>query len=255
MKRVLCLIVSVAVMAVWCSSGFANTPETIGTTGSPWTSDAIGSEYGYFINNGGTAYTLNVTSGFPNIYTDNSSGPYTNPAVDTNNASLSNIVFSSSSNVYGTIGATAKFADIALTGGPTTAVNFYGTVNTTTMHVATGTANFLSGNSNNAAITFTGDGTVSLAPSTTVVGAVTNQAANQGTLALDNNSTLNGAVGGATGLKTINVVANVAGDAATIVGAVKTYAISLLANRLTINGALTIAGGGIINTTVDSALV
>ena len=255
MKRILFFLFFVAVMVVWCSIGFA-VPETIGTAGSPWTSDATGQANGYFINNGGSAYTLDVTAGFPNIFTANFGGPYTSSAVSTNNASLSNIVFSSNSNVYGTIGIGAVFADIALTGA--TSVNFYGTVNTTTMHVATGSANFLSGtNNNNAAINFTGDGVVNLAPNTTVIGAITNQTADQGTLVLGSASVLDGAVGGLTGLKAINIVGgnNSAGIITTITGAVDTYAISLLTNTLNIGGALTMAPSGVINTTVASALV
>jgi len=258
MKRIFFFLFFVVAMTVWCSRSFA-TAETIGAAGSPWTSDATGSANGYFINNGGTAYTLDVASAFPNVFTSNSGGPYTNSAVSTNNAGLSNIVFSSNSNVYGTIGTGASFADITMTG--TTSVNFYGTVNTTTMHVATGTADFLSGtNNNNAAITFTGDGTVNLAPNTTVIGAITNQSADLGTLVLGSASVLNGAVGGATGLKAINVVGgnNVAGISATISGAVDTYSISLLTNTLNIGGALTLANGGtgvVINTTVANGSV
>ena len=255
MKQIFSFLILTVVITVWCTPSFA-TAETIGPAGSPWTSDATGSANGYFINNGGTAYTLDVTAGFPNIFTGNSAGPYTSPAVGTNNASLSNIIFSSNSNVYGTIGAGASFADITLTGA--TSVNFDGTVNTSTMHVATGTANFLSGtNNNNAAITFTGDGTVNVAPNTTVIGAITNQSADQGTLVLGSASVLNGAVGGATGLKAINVVGgnNTAGISATIGGAANTYSVSLLTNTLNIGGALTIAPNGVIDTTVASALV
>ena len=254
MKRILFLAVFIAAMVVWCSSGFA-TQETIGPTGSPWTSDAIGSLSGYFINNGGTAYTLDVTAGFSNIFTANNGVNYLLPAVTTNNANLSNIVFSSNSNVYGTIGTGAAFADIALTG--TTSVNFDGTVNTTTMHVATGTADFKSGtNSNNAAVTFTGDGTVTLDANTTVIGAITNGTTQQGTLNLNSASKLDGAVGGTTGLKAINVgvAPGTPGSpiSATITGAVNTYLINLYNNILNISGALTVAPSGVIDTTVYS---
>ena len=255
MKQIFSFLLLVVVITVWCTPGFT-AAETIGPAGSPWTSDATGSANGYFINNGGSAYTLDVTAGFPNIFTSNSGGPYTLSAVSTNNAALSNIIFSSTSNVYGTIGAGTSFADLTMTGA--TSVNFYGTVNTSTMHVATGTADFLSGtNNNNAAITFTGDGTVILAPNTTVIGAITNQGADQGTLQLGSASVLNGAVGGATGLKAINIVGgnNTAGISSTIMGAANTYSISLLTNTLNIGGALTIAPNGVINTTVASALV
>jgi len=257
MKRIFSLLFLIGAVSISCTSAFA-TPETIGTAGSPWTSDAIGSADGYFINNGGTAYTLDVTAGFPDIYTGNLGGPYTNPAVGTNNASLSNIVFSSNltSQVYGTIGTGAAFADITMTG--TTSVDFYGTVNTTTMHVAIGTANFLSGtNSNNAAVTFTGDGTVSLAANTQVTGAAITNTANTGTMSLTSGSEWNGAVGGATGIKAINVVGgnSSAGISATVSGALDTYSISLLTNTLNVGGSLTMANGGtgtVIDTTVAS---
>ncbi len=252
MKRMLCLLLSVALIAAWCPSGFA-TAETIAT--SPWTSDAIGQANGYSINDGGTAFTLNVTGGggnFPDIFTSNLGGSYLLPAVVTVNAGFSSINFDANPhNVYGTIGAGASMADITLTG--TAAVNFYGTVNTTTMHVATGTADFKSiTNSNNAAITFTGDGTVILDSNTEVTGAITNQGAQQGTLTLNSASVLHGAVGGATGLKDVNIVGS--GVSATISGAVNTYKIDLLTNTLNIGGALTVAPAGVINTTVTDAL-
>ena len=261
MKRMLSLLLSVALIAAWCPSGFA-AAEVIAVT--PWTSDVIGQADGYSINDGGTAFTLDVTGGvgnFPDIFTSNTGlgHDYTLPAVVTTGAGFSSIVFDANPhNVYGTIGAGASFADITLTG--TAAVNFYGTVNTTSMHVATGTADFKSGtNNNNAAVTFTGDGTVILDSNTTVIGAITNQGAQQGTLTLNSGSTLDGAVGGATGLRAVNVLGGTVtpplGVSATITGAVNTYEINLLTNTLNIGGALTVAPNGVINTTVASGSV
>ena len=124
----------------------------------------------------------------------------------------------------------------------------------------TGSLNFNSGSTNTTATNFAGDGTISLAPNTTVIGALTTNTANTGTLVLGGGSTLTGAVGGATGLRAINVVggSNLAGVTAHISGAVDDYSFSLGTNTLTIGGALTIANqgpAGVINTTLASATV
>ena len=119
----------------------------------------------------------------------------------------------------------------------------------------TGAVNFNSGSTNITATNFAADGTINLAPNTTVIGALTTTAgANTGTLSLANGSVLDGAVGGAVGLRSINVVGgtNLAGASATITGAVNSNAFSLGTSTLKIGGALTIAPGGVINTTLAS---
>ena len=82
----------------------------------------------------------------------------------------------------------------------------------------------------------------------------------RGTLELGGASVLNGAVGGAVGLRAINVVggSNLAGVSSTITGATNAFAFSLGTNTLNIGGALTIANGGpsgVINTTLASTSV
>ncbi|MBV5335702.1 hypothetical protein JZU48_01420, partial [bacterium] len=86
---------------------------------------------------------------------------------------------------------------------------------------------------------------------TTTVGA------NTGSLSLGGGSVLNGAVGGAVGLKNISVVGgtDTTGVSATITGAVDAYNFTLGTNTLNIGGALTIANigpSGVINTTLGS---
>jgi len=186
-------------------------------------------------------------------------------AVSTGASSQGNIVFNSSSNVYGAVGVTQPGGPFLLniTGGNTgTAVNFMGPVYATTLNVSgTGSVNFNSGSTNVSATNYAADGTISLAPNTIVIGALTTTAgANTGTLSLGSASVLNGAVGGAVGLKSIAVVggSDTAGVSAGITGAVDAYSFSLGPNTLNIGGALTIANigpAGVINTTLDSPSV
>jgi uncharacterized protein with beta-barrel porin domain len=229
---------------------------------------ALGVTSGVAMTGQGGGGVLDVgTLGGPvmNIFTNNSAGGnVTNPllaAVTTDVASESNIVFNSSSTVFGTIGTPTRFF-LNLTGGNNgTAVNFDGNVNATITTVSgTGSLNFNSGSTNSTATNFAADGTISLAPNTTLIGALTTNTANTGTLVLGGGGVLTGAVGGATGLRAINVVGggNLAGVSAHISGAVDAYSFSLGTNTLTIGGALTIANqgpAGVINTTLASAAV
>ena len=177
----------------------------------------------------GTTGTLNVgVVGGPatDILTSNTpyvAGPL---AVSTAASSQGNINFNSSSTVYGAIGVTQPGGPFLLAiaaGNPGTAVNLMGPLYATTLNVTgTGAVNFNSGSINVAATNFEGDGTISLAPNTTVIGALTTTAgANTGTLVLGGASVLDGAVGGAVGLRSINVQggSSLAGASATITGA------------------------------------
>ena len=215
--------------------------------------------------------TLNVgTLGGPetDIFTNNSSnGVVTNAlltAVSTDTSSQSNIVFNSSSNVYGAIGITNPGGPFFLNisgGNNGTAVNFFGgEFATITTVVGTGSLNFNNGATNITATNIAANGSISLAPNTTLIGALTTAAANSGTLVMAGGSVLTGAAGGATGLKSINVVggSNSAGVSASISGAVDAFAFNLGTNTLKIGGALTIANqapSGVINTTLASATV
>ncbi|MGZ5126228.1 MAG: autotransporter outer membrane beta-barrel domain-containing protein, partial [Burkholderiales bacterium] len=93
------------------------------------------------------------------------------------------------------------------------------------------------------------------------IGALTTTAgANTGTLILGDASVLDGAVGGAVGLRAINVVggSNAAGVTATITGAANAVTFNLGTNTLNVGGALNIANGGpngVINTTLASPTV
>ena len=172
-------------------------------------------------------------------------------AVSTAASSQGNIVFNSGSTVFGAIGVTQPGGPflLAITGGNTgTVVNFLGPVFATTLNVSgTGAVNFNSGTTNVTATNFAADGVIGLAPNTTVIGALTTTAgARTGTLALGGASVLDGAVGGAIGLRAINVVggSNLAGVTATITGAANAYSFALGTNTLNIGGALTIANGG-----------
>ncbi|HEV8015640.1 MAG TPA: autotransporter domain-containing protein [Stellaceae bacterium] len=255
----------VAAAATGSTASFAQ-QSIVGAVPTPLS--ALGVTSGVSMTGQGGGGELDVgTVGGPamNIFTNNSAGGnVTNPllaAVTTDVASQSNIVFNSSSTVFGTIGTPTLFF-LDLSGGKNgAAVNFDGDVNATITTVSgTGAINFNSGSTNTTATNFAGDGTISLAPNTTVIGALTTNTADTGTLMLGGGSVLTGAVGGATGLRAIDVVggSNLAGVSAHISGAVDDYSFSLGTNTLTIGGALTIANqgpSGVIDTTLASATV
>jgi uncharacterized protein with beta-barrel porin domain len=252
----------------WCPAGSA---QQVVNGATPTAISPTGVTAGVAMTGQGGGGTLIVgTIGGPetDIFTNNSAnGVVTNPllkAVSTDTSSQSNIVFNSSSNVYGAIGVTNPGGPFFLNingGNNGTVVNFngglYGTITTVS---GTGSLNFNSGSTNITATNFAADGSISLAPNTTLIGAMTTSAANSGTLILGGGSVLTGAAGGATGLKAINVVggSNSAGVSASISGAVDAFAFNLGTNTLKIGGALTIANqapSGVINTTLASPTV
>ncbi len=263
MKRILFSTFFVAaVVAAWCTSAFA-AAETITRTGgggNPYSSEATGQAAGYFMADVGASYTLKLTNGFPNIFTNNSAGPYISAAVDTDTASFANLLFDTgdNANVYGTIGASNQFLDITLTGSAS--VNFDGTVNTTTMHVGTGTADFSSGTTNvvSGGSTFTGaagTGTIDLEANTAFTGAITTTTSGAGTLVLNNNTTVTGAVGG-TEIGAITLPGTLVDTTSpTIIGAVNAFTYNLGVNRLNVHGALTTGAGGNINTSLASTAI
>ena len=217
---------------------------------------------------GGTLIVGTIGGPKMDIFTNNSSGGnVTNAllrAVSTDASSLSDIVFNSSSDVFGAIGITnpgGPFFRNINGGNNGTAVNFNGSLfGTITTVSGTGSLNFNSGSTNISATNFAGNGIISLAPNTRLIGALTTNTANTGTLSLGSGSALTGAVGGANGLRAINVVggSNTAGVSASISGAVNAYAFNLGTNTLNIGGALTIANqtaSGVINTTLASPSV
>ncbi len=262
MKRALFLLSFVAVITAWCPASFAQRQIINGAVPTPL--NATGVTGGVDMTGQGGGGTLTVgTVGGPamDIFTNNGALGLGLLAVSTDASSLSNITFNSSSTVFGAIGITQPggpfFLDIR-GGNAGTTVNFLGPVfATTTFVTGTGTLNFNSGSTNITATIFNADGTITLAPNTTVIGALTTTAgANTGTLVLGGGSVLDGAVGGAIGLRAINVVGS--GVTGRITGATNAFTFNLGTNTLNVDGALTIANlgpTGVINTTLASPTV
>jgi len=180
-----------------------------------------------------------------NINTNNDAGGAFRTSANLQGA----LFFMGNSTVTGSSGATgAEYRNISA-GAAGSSVNFNGSVYSTTFNVSgMGTVNF-NGNVR-AATNFDADGFVNLGASRLFTGAITTNTANTGTLTLNGGSSVTGAVGGANGLKQINVAGN-----ASITGAVQVQGFNLGTNTLTINGALTTNPGGIIATTLASNTV
>ena len=267
MKTKLFLLSLGAALAAWCPASFAQQQTAVGPGIIPLS--ATGVLNGVAMSVSGITGTLSVgVVGGPamDIFTSNTALASVPQAVSTAASSTGNIVFNSSSTVFGNIGVTQPGGPFLLniSSGTGTTVNFQGNVFATTLNDVNGTStvNFNSGSTNILATNFAANGdvnggTISLAPNTTVIGALTTNTANTGTLSLGDGSLLTGAVGGAVGLKSINVVggSNLAGASATISGAVNANSFSLGTNTLKIGGALTIGAGGVINTTLASPTV
>lgn len=257
------LPVLAAAMGAWASPGLAQRQSAVGPGIIPL--DATGILGGVDMSVSATTGTLTVgVPGGPqtDIFTLNNPVVAGQVAISTAASSQGNVVFNSSSNVYGAIGVTqpgGPFLRDISAGNAGTAVNFMGPVFATTLNVTgTGSVNFNSGNTNIVATNFAADGLITLGPNTTLIGALTTTAgANTGTLSMAGGSVLDGAVGGAVGLRSVNVTGgnNSAGVTATIAGAVNSYAFSLGTNTLNVGGALTIGTGGVVNTTLASPTV
>ena len=189
------------------------------------------------------------------IFTSNTALATVPAAVSSSSNLQGTVVFNSSSTVNGDMGASGtRLLYIQIMAGST--VNFLGSVYAGTLDTATGSTNF-KGPTNIVATNFTGDGTISLASNATLAGALTTNTADTGTLSLGSASQLTGAVGGADGLRSINVTgaSSSAGVNAAIVGAVNTYAFNLGVNTLNINGTLTLETNGVIDTILASPSV
>lgn len=157
------------------------------------------------------------------------------------------LVFLGNSTVTGFTGTNLnRFLNLSA-GAAGSTVNFNGDVFATTSSVSgTGTVNF-NGNVTSAPV-YAGDGFINLAAGRSLTGAITTNTANTGTLTLNGGSSVTGAIGGASGLKQINVV----GENAAVTGAVQAQGFSLGTNTLTLTGALTTNVGGTISTTLAS---
>ncbi|WP_082709053.1 autotransporter outer membrane beta-barrel domain-containing protein [Thiobacillus denitrificans] len=223
-----------AVIAAWAPVGSAREavalPGVVGAEGELNGVDTAGSG------------TLTVGNN-QNINTNNDlGGALTSSAADTGS-----VVFLGNSTVTGFTGTVgSEFLNISA-GAVGSTVNFNGAVYSQTFGVSgTGIVNF-----NGDVITapvFVGDGFINLGAGKTLIGAITTNTANTGTLTLNDGSSVTGAIGGASGLKQINV----SGGNASITGAVQTLGFSLGTNTLTITGALTTNAGGNIATTLAS---
>jgi uncharacterized protein with beta-barrel porin domain len=222
-----------AVIATWAVSGYARQavalPGVVGPQGE--------------LNGVDTAGPGTLSVGNQNINTNNDlGGALTSTAADTGI-----VVFSGNSTVTGFTGTVGSEFLRVDAGAPAMTVNFNGAVFAQTFNVTgTGTVNF--NGDVRAAPLFAGDGFINLGTGRTLTGAITTATANTGTLTLNNGSSVVGAIGGASGLKQINVV----GGNASITGAVQTLGFSLDTNTLTIAGALTTNPGGTIRTTIAS---
>lgn len=153
--------------------------------------------------------------------------------------------FSGDSTVTGDTGQTGNYFRQITAGAAGKAVTFNGDVYATTTQVSeTGIINF--NGDVISAVQFNSDGFLNLGAGKSLTGAITTLAANTGTLTLNNGSSVNGAIGGANGLKQIIV----SGGDASILGAVQAQGFTLGANTLNINGALTTNPAGTIATTL-----
>lgn len=181
-----------------------------------------------------------------NINTNNDPGG----AFTTANNNQGNILFLGNSTVTGATGTVGNSFLNVSAGVAGTTVDFNGPVFSTTLNVSgTGTINF-NGNVTGAPV-FADDGFINLGAGSTLTGAVTTNTANTGTLTLNDGSSVTGAIGGANGLRQINV----AGGNAAVTGAVQAQGFGLDANTLVITGALTTNAGGVIQTTLVSDAV
>lgn len=189
-----------------------------------------------------------LTVGQQDINTQNEAGG----AITTDAANTASIAFMNSSTVTGFVGSTGStFLGISA-GTVGSTVTFNGPVYATTFSVAgTGTVNFNGGFTSNTGSTmdFGGDGFINVGAGQTVKAAVTNTAgAGTGTLTLNADSILDGAVGAASGLKQITV----AGGNALITGQAQAASYTLGTNTLNVAGAFAIPTAGTINTTIFS---
>lgn len=280
MRRLLSLLCSVAALATWSPTSFAQQQVISGPT--PTQLSPVGVTNGVsMVNQGGGGTLLVGTVGGPetDIYTNNNPVAPGSVAVLVNvsGASLTNVTFNSSSTVYGAISTSLITIGDLSAGANGTTVNFLGPINVTSTFVTgTGTLNFNNAggatiqNGTPGGLIFQGNGTVVLAANTylNAAGGITTTAANTGNLTLNAGSIVEGAVGDGNGLSTITVNGgtNTTGVSAYIgptlatggapqTDAVNAYTFKLNTNTLNITGALTIAAStanGVIYTTLAS---
>lgn len=165
---------------------------------------------------------------------------------------VASILFVGNSTVTNFIGTGLIRFNAITAGANATTVNLNGNVFTTTFNLSgTGTVNF-NGSLNPgivaASTIFNGDGFINVGANQLFNSAITTITANTGTLTLNGGSSVIGAIGGANGLKQINVV----GGDAVVTGAIQAQGFNLGINTLTMTGALTTNAAGVIATTFAS---
>lgn len=232
MKLKLISIAIASVIAAWTPAGFAREavalPGVVGAEGELNGVDTTGDA----ILSVGDNQNINTSNDLGGAFTTASGG-------------TGEILFSGSSTVTGDAGQTGtRYRNISAgTAGET--VTFNGAVFAETLEVSgTGTVNLLGDVI--AAPNFVGDGVLNLGAGKSLIGAITTNTANTGTLSLNNGSRVTGAVGGASGLKFVRV----SGGNASIIGSVQARGFELGANTLIIDGALTTNANGTIASTL-----
>lgn len=234
--RIIVLAVA-AVMAGWAPHGVAREavalPGVVGAEGELNGVDTTGNA------------TLTVGNN-QNINTNNDAGG----GFRTSANLTGSILFLGNSTVTGSTGAAGTSYLNLSAGVAGTTTNFNGTIFSSTLTVSgTGVVNF-NGNVTGAPV-FAADGFINLGAGRVLTGAVTTNTANTGTFTFNNGSSVTGAMGGANGLKQINVI----GGNAAITGAVQAQGFSLGTNTLAITGALTTNAAGTIATTLGGDAV
>lgn len=247
MKKRLISVAVAAVIAAWAPLSSARQ-----SVGLPYIfGDAPGDSVGQATGIDTSAAGLLTIRPNININTLNDVGG----GITSNINNVASILFEGNSTVTGFTG-TNLIRFLAITAGANaTTVNFNGNVFTTQFNLSgTGTVNF-NGSVNPgivaASTIFAGDGFINIGANQLFNSALTTNTANTGTLTLNGGSSVIGAIGGANGLKQINVV----GGNASVIGAVQAQGFSLGINTLSIDGALTTNAGGAISTTIASNTV
>ena len=219
MKTRLISVSVAAAIAAWGPSVWAAPPEAVALPGVV----------------GATGVLEGVTTAGAGILTVgnnqniNTNGVNAN-AITPGAAAQADVRFLGNSTVTGNIGIPSSLLNFNA-GATGSVVNLNGLMNTATFNVSgTGTLNF-NGNVTGAG-NFASDGFINLGTGLTLTGAIITATANTGTFTLNGGSSVIGAIGGANGLKLINVV----GGNASITGAVQTLGFNLGANTLAITG-------------------
>ena len=247
MKVKLVLIAVVSALATWAPATSARETVALPYIFGVAPGDSVGQATGVDTTGAGLL-TVNPDI---NINTLNDVGG----GITSNINNVASILFVGNSTVTGFTGTNLISFNAITAGANATTVNLNGDVFTTTFNISgTGTVNF-NGNLNlgitAASSIFNGDGFIIVGANKLFNSAITTITANTGTLTLNGGSSVIGAIGGANGLKQINVV----GGNASVIGAVQARQFSLGINTLAINGALTTNAAGVISTTLASDAV